>query len=142
MSARLNSIGSTIAPLITAALFITLSLSASPGHSQAWPVSPKIAAPSWMLIDATTGQTLASSNPESRFSPASMAKMMTAYLTFTALRDRKIRLDQNVPSPAEAEVPQGSRMFLLPGKNVMVSELLQGMITLGAHDAAIALAKA
>ncbi|MFM8677533.1 MAG: D-alanyl-D-alanine carboxypeptidase family protein, partial [Burkholderiaceae bacterium] len=134
--------GSRIAPLIAAALFITLGLSASPGYSQAWPTAPKIAAPSWMLIDATTGQTLASSNPESRFSPASMAKMMTAYLTFTALRDRKIRLDQNVASPTEAEVPQGSRIFLLPGKNVMVSELLQGMITLGAHDAAIALAKA
>ena len=142
MPARLNPMGSRIAPLVAAALCITLGLSASPGHSQAWPTAPKIAAPSWMLIDATTGQTLASSNPESRFSPASMAKMMTAYLTFTALRDRKIRLDQNVASPAEAEVPQGSRMFLLPGKNVMVSELLQGMITLGAHDAAIALSKA
>jgi D-alanyl-D-alanine carboxypeptidase (penicillin-binding protein 5/6) len=89
--------GSRFAPLIGAAIFITLGLSAAPGHSQAWPTAPKIAAPSWMLIDATTGQTLASSNPDSRFSPASMAKMMTAYLTFTALRDRKIRLDQNVP---------------------------------------------
>jgi len=93
-------------------------------------------------MDATTGQILASSNADSRISPASLSKMMTAYLTFTALRERKIRLDQSVASPTEAEVPQGSRMFLLPGKNVSVSELMQGLITLGAHDAAIALAKA
>ncbi|MEY3621892.1 MAG: hypothetical protein RL132_974, partial [Pseudomonadota bacterium] len=67
---------------------------------------------------------------------------MTAYLTFSALRERRIRFDQTVASPPEAEIPQGARMFLLPGKSVSISELLQGMITLGAHDAAIALANA
>ena len=117
-------------------------MSCSSAFAQSWPVTPKIAAPNWMLMDATTGQILASSNADSRISPASLSKMMTAYLTFTALRERKIRLDQSVASPTEAEVPQGSRMFLLPGKNVSVSELMQGLITLGAHDAAIALAKA
>lgn len=119
-----------------------LLMSCSSAFAQSWPVTPKIAAPNWMLMDATTGQILASSNADSRISPASLSKMMTAYLTFTALRERKIRLDQSVASPTEAEVPQGSRMFLLPGKNVSVSELMQGLITLGAHDAAIALAKA
>lgn len=124
-------------------LAVGTSAIAAPGAMPAaWPTPPKIAAPNWMLMDATTGQILASSNPDVPIAPASLTKLMTTYLTFSALRERKLRLDQNVASPAEAEIPQGARMFLLPGKNVSVNELLQGMITLGAHDAAIALAKA
>lgn len=106
-----------------------------------WPSAPKIAAASWLLIDATTGQTLASNNAQSPITPASLTKLMTAYLTFSALRERRIRLDQNVAAPPESEVPQGARMFLQPGKNVSVAELVQGLITLNAHDAAVALAK-
>lgn len=111
-------------------------------HAQVWPVPPKIAAPSWMLIDASTGQTLAMANADKPIAPASLTKLMTAYLTFAALRERRIRLDQTVPGPAENEVPQGARMFLQPGKNISINELVQGLITLNAHDAAIALAKA
>ncbi|MFZ9345771.1 MAG: D-alanyl-D-alanine carboxypeptidase family protein [Burkholderiaceae bacterium] len=113
----------------------------TPPSSQ-WPSPPKLAAPSWMLVDATTGQILAASNADRVIAPASLTKLMTAYLTFSGLRERKIRLDQSVASPAEAEIPQGARMFLLPGKNVSINELVQGLLTLGAHDAAIALAKA
>lgn len=109
--------------------------------TQGWPSPPKIAATSWMLLDATTGQTLASNNADQPIAPASLTKLMTAYLTFSALRERKIRLDQNVAAPPESEVPQGARMFLQPGKNVSAAELVQGLITLNAHDAAIALAK-
>lgn len=109
--------------------------------AQGWPAPPKIAATSWMLVDVTTGQTLAGSNANQPIAPASLTKLMTAYLTFSALRERKIRLDQNVAAPPESEVPQGARMFLQPGKNVSVAELVQGLITLNAHDAAIALAK-
>lgn len=109
--------------------------------AQGWPQPPKIAAASWILVDASTGQTLASSNADKKIAPASLTKLMTAYLTFSALRERKIRLEQSVASPAEAEIPQGARMFLLPGKNVLVSELLAGLTTLNAHDAAVALAK-
>ncbi len=113
----------------------------APPSSQ-WPSPPKLAARSWILVDATTGQILAASNADRVIAPASLTKLMTAYLTFSALRERKIRLDQSVASPAEAEIPQGARMFLLPGKNVSINELVQGLLTLGAHDAAIALAKA
>lgn len=116
--------------------------SASGWAQQQWPSPPKIAAPNWMLMDATTGQTLAMANADRSIAPASLTKLMTAYLTFSALRERRIRLDQSVASPTEAEIPQGARMFLLPGKNVSINELMQGLITLGAHDAAIALANA
>ena len=124
-------------PLLIALTLMAPAAAAPPAPTAAWPTPPKIAAPNWMLMDATTGQILAASNPDVPIAPASLTKLMTTYLTFSALRERKIRLDQSVASPAEAEIPQGARMFLLPGKNVSVNELLQGMITLGAHDAAI-----
>jgi D-alanyl-D-alanine carboxypeptidase (penicillin-binding protein 5/6) len=117
-------------------------LSSTHAWAQSWPEPPKIDATSWVLVDATTGQTLASQNTSKAISPASLTKLMTAYLTFSALRERRIRLDQTVVGPPEAEIPQGPRMFLTPGKNVSVTELLQGLTILNAHDAAIALAKA
>lgn len=108
----------------------------------AWPQPPKIAASSWILLDATTGQTLAFSNADASIDPASLTKLMTAYLTFTALRERRLRFEQGVPSPAENEIPPGSRMFLTANAQASVSELLQGLIVVGANDAAIALANA
>lgn len=123
-------------------VFSVVCATASAAQPGGWPNPPSIGASSWMLMDATTGQTLAASNASAPIAPASLTKLMTTYLTFSALRERRIRLDQNVSSPAEAEIPQGARMFLLPGKDVSVNALVQGMVTLGAHDAAIALAKA
>lgn len=135
----------SIRHVLSALLLIVVGLSSASAQTQVpvqnWPAPPKIAATSWILIDATTGQTLASSNADQRIAPASLTKLMTAYLTFSALRERKIRLDQNVAAPLESEVPQGARMFLQPGKSVSAAELVQGLITLNAHDAAIALAK-
>jgi serine-type D-Ala-D-Ala carboxypeptidase (penicillin-binding protein 5/6) len=128
--------------LLAAGLMLMLIRPATVSAQDFWPAPPKIAAPTWVLVDATTGQTLASQNPDKIIRPASLTKLMTAYLTFSALRERKIRLEQNVASPTEAEIPQGSRMFLLPGQNVSVSDLLSGLAVLSAHDAAIALAKA
>lgn len=130
--------------LLALALFLTavITNNALAAETATWPAPPKIAAPSWMLVDVTTGQTLAMNNAKKPIAPASLTKLMTAYLTFSALRERRIRLEQTVSAPPEAEIPQGSRMFLLPGKSVSINELVQGLITLNAHDAAIALAKA
>jgi len=125
-------------------LFFAICISL-PLHLRAqgsWPEPPRLAAAAWVLVDATTGQTLAAENPQREIHPASLTKLMTAYLTFSALRERKIRLEQTVASPQEAEIPQGSRMFLQPDKDASVSDLLSGLAILGAHDAAIALAKA
>jgi serine-type D-Ala-D-Ala carboxypeptidase (penicillin-binding protein 5/6) len=108
----------------------------------AWPEPPRIAAPSWILADATTGQTLASANADAPIDPASLTKLMVVYLSFTALRERRLRLEQGVPSPAESEIPPGSRMFLTTSNEATVSELLRGLIVVGANDAAIALSKA
>lgn len=115
---------------------------AQAAHAAAWPQPPKIAASNWILTDATTGQTLAAANADAAINPASLTKLMVIYLAFTALRERKLRLEQGVPSPAEGDIPPGSRMFLTANTDASVAELLQGLIIVGANDAAVAIAKA
>ncbi len=121
---------------------LAICLIAQPVHAAVWPAPPKIAAASWILADATTGQTLASFNADAPADPGSLTKLMTAYLTFTALRERRLRFEQGIASPPESEIPTGSRMFLTAGSQATVAELVQGLVVVGANDAAIALAKA
>ena len=96
-----------------------------------------------MLVDATSNQTLASANADSRVEPASLTKLMTTYLVFAALRDKKISMDQTVlPSEAVRRVgTDESRMFIEANKPVSVHDLVHGMITQSGNDAAIALAE-
>jgi len=122
--------------------FIALSFVFTTVAQAAWPTPPQIAASHWLLADATTGQTLAARDADKQFAPGSLTQLMTGYLTFSALRERRIRLDQNISAPTESEVPPGARMFLTPGQSVSASILLQGLLTIGANDSAVALAKA
>lgn len=70
-------------------------------QAQTLPQAPTIAAKSWLLLDYSTGQALASYNPDDRVEPASLTKLMTAYLAFNAIKERKLALDQRPPvSPA------------------------------------------
>jgi len=105
------------------------------------PSAPVLAAKSWLLMDANSGQILASHNPNERIEPASLTKMMTAYLTFAALRDGRLKMDQMLPVSVHAWRAEGSRMFLLPNTRVSVSNLLHGMIVQSGNDAAITLAE-
>jgi len=104
---------------------------------------PAVNARSWVLIDATTAQVLASSNADERVEPASLTKLMTAYLTFEALQTKKISMSQVfVPSEAVRRVGKDeSRMFLEANKPVTVQDLVYGMIIQSGNDAAIALAE-
>lgn len=109
--------------------------------SNFWPLPSQVSADSWLLIDLSTGQTLASLNENQPMHPGGLTALMTSYLTFSALRDRLIRLEQIIPSPPESEIPPGPRIFLgVQGANV--KELLEGVMVLGAHDAGLALARA
>ena len=65
-------------------------VSLSPAHAQQLPVPPQLAAKSWLLIESASGQVLASQVPDERLEPASLTKLMTAYLTFSALRQGKL----------------------------------------------------
>ena len=106
------------------------------------PAAPAIAARAYLLLDFNSGQTLAARNPQERVEPASLTKLMTAYLTFAALDQKRIRPDQVVPVSEHAWRTEGSRMFIEPRKPVTVEELIHGMIVQSGNDACIALAEA
>ncbi len=111
-------------------------------HAQLVPTAPTLAAKSWLLLDVASNQTLAEYNPDQRVEPASLTKLMTAYVAFSAIRQKTIALDQVVPVSTNAWKAPGSRMFIEPNKPVTVDELLRGMIVQSGNDACIALAEA
>ncbi|MEK9721444.1 MAG: serine hydrolase, partial [Quisquiliibacterium sp.] len=94
----------------------------------AQPTPPAIAARSWLLLDVTSGQVLASNQPDLKIEPASLTKLMTAYLAFTALREKRLTLEQRPPVSKAAWKAIGSRMFVDPAQPATVDELLHGMI--------------
>jgi D-alanyl-D-alanine carboxypeptidase (penicillin-binding protein 5/6) len=103
---------------------------------------PAIAAKSYLLVDVLSGQTLVAQNADEPREPASLTKLMTAYLVFGALRDKQLVPSQMVTVSQKAWRAEGSRMFIDPKKAVSVDELLHGEIVQSGNDAAIALAEA
>lgn len=103
---------------------------------------PPVAASSWLLIDLTARQTLAEHNAGERREPASLTKLMTAYLAFSALKQKQITLEQSVKVSERAWKAEGSRMFIEPNRPVTVDELLRGMIVQSGNDASVAIAEA
>ena len=101
-----------------------------------------IATDTYILTDFQSGQTLVSQNSSKRVEPASLTKMMTAQIVFSALRQKRITLKQIVPVSEKAWRARGSRMFIEPGKPVTVEELVNGLIVQSGNDASIALAEA
>ncbi len=101
-----------------------------------------IAAKAYMLSDFQTGQALVSQNAHERIEPASLTKLMTAYVVFSALKHNRIGINQAVPVSETAWKMIGSRMFIEPNKQVTVDELIRGMIVQSGNDACIALAEA
>jgi len=106
------------------------------------PTPPDIAARSYMLVDVTADdQVLAQKDIDMEVEPASLTKMMTAYLVFDALRAKKITLDQKLPVSERAWKTPGSRMFIDPKMQVPVDDLLKGLLVQSGNDAAKALAE-
>jgi len=105
------------------------------------PKAPSIAAKSFIMIDYNTGKVLAEKNSKTRVSPASITKVMTAYIVFNELRAGNIKLDDLVTISKKAWKTQGSRMFVEVNKKVSVEDLLQGMIIQSGNDASVALAE-
>jgi D-alanyl-D-alanine carboxypeptidase (penicillin-binding protein 5/6) len=92
-------------------------------------------------MDLTTGQLLAASAPDMRVEPASLTKLMTAYLAFNAIQDKKLALDTRPPVSTYAYKAIGSRMFVDPASPATIDELLHGLIIQSGNDAAIILAE-
>lgn len=124
-----------------AALCAGLSL---PSFAQTAPQPPEIAARSYLLVDMTANQVLAERNADAPAEPASLTKLMTAYLTFVALRDGKLTLETRLPVSLRAWAERkggGSLMFIDPKMTPTVDELLRGTIIVSGNDSSVALAE-
>ena len=106
------------------------------------PQPPAVIGRSWMVGDLSSGQLLAAHKADERIEPASLTKLMTAYVVFGALRDKTISLGQQVKVSVRAWKAPGSRMFIDPRRPVTVDELIRGMEVQSGNDACIALAEA
>jgi D-alanyl-D-alanine carboxypeptidase (penicillin-binding protein 5/6) len=114
-----------------------------PAGAQA-PQPPEIAARGYLLVDMTANQMLAERNADAPVDPASLTKLMTAYLTFVALRDKKLTLEQRLPVSLRAWAERkggGSLMFIDTTMTPTVDELLKGTIAVSGNDSSVALAE-
>ncbi|MDE2047803.1 MAG: D-alanyl-D-alanine carboxypeptidase [Betaproteobacteria bacterium] len=105
------------------------------------PSPPDVAAKAWVLYDMTSHQVLASKDMDAPVEPASLTKLMTAYLVFDALKTKRINGDEMITPSVLAWKQEGSRMFIEPRKPVSVNDLLKGMIAQSGNDATVALAE-
>jgi len=103
--------------------------------------APPIAARSFVLFDVGSNQILAGLASSDRFEPASLTKLMTAYLVFDALKNKKLTLTQTLPVSERAWKAEGSRMFIDPKQTPAVESLIRGMIVQSGNDASVALAE-
>jgi D-alanyl-D-alanine carboxypeptidase len=113
-------------------------IAASAAHLDAAPGGPVYEA---IVIDAETGQVLRQLNPDAVTYPASLTKMMTLYLTFEAINQGRLRIDQYVQVSAMATAHAPSKLGFEPGEWVMVRDLILGVVTKSANDAAAVLAE-
>ncbi len=119
---------------------VLLAFGASVAQAQ-MPQAPEIAAKAYLLLDVTANQVLAAKDPDTTIEPASLTKLMTAYLVFEALKTRKLDLKQALAVSERAWKMPGSRMFIDPKMKVPVEDLIKGMIVQSGNDATMALAE-
>lgn len=104
--------------------------------------APALPVNAWLTLDVNSGQIIAAQNPDEKVEPASLTKLMAAYLVFDALENNRLSLDQTVHVSENAWKTEGSRMFIKPNTQVSVDDLLKGMIVQSGNDATVALAEA
>ena len=144
-SSRCNVVPAALALVVTLCTALPAgAVSALAAPAAAAPplaTAPVIQAGSWLLVDFASGQALAESNADRRVEPASLTKLMTAYVVFNALRDGRLKLNEQVLISEHAWRAQGSRTFVQVGTRVPVEVLVKGMIVQSGNDATIALAE-
>jgi len=128
-------------PIAVAMLFLALVLSQAVPAASPVPRPPSVAGEGHILMAARTGRILAEGNPDARLKPASLTKIMTAYVVYHALEDGRIALDDEVVVSEAAWRTGGSRMFLEVGSRVLVDQLLDGMVIQSGNDASLTLAE-
>ena len=125
-------------PLRLAALILALAVLATvlPTAARAQIGSDRYSS---IVVDAATGRVLEAANPDAPRHPASLAKLMTLYMTFEALRDRRISAGELVPVSAHAASMEPSKLGIVPGTRLTVEDAILGLVTKSANDAAAAL---
>lgn len=129
----LRSAASRLAVLVSSCLAVVV---ASPQAANAQVGSARYSS---IIVDAATGDVLEAANPDAPRYPASLTKMMTLYMAFEALRDRRIQLGTLVPVSAHAASMEPSKLGLMPGTRLTVDQAILGLVTKSANDAAAAL---
>jgi D-alanyl-D-alanine carboxypeptidase (penicillin-binding protein 5/6) len=114
---------------------------AAPSPASLIPAPPSINAGGYVLLDYNTGAVLAENNARTRMEPASLTKLMSAYLVFNELQHGSLKQDQLITISENAWRAQGSRMFIEVNKQVAVDDLVKGMIVQSGNDATVALAE-
>jgi len=137
MHRLIRAIGAT-----TTALLLVLSQALWVVAQAQVPQPPEVAARSYLVLDVTANQILAAKDIDSPVEPASLTKLMSAYVVFDALKSQKIDLQQTVGVSERAWKMPGSRMFIDPKMQVPVEDLVKGMIIQSGNDATVALAEA
>jgi serine-type D-Ala-D-Ala carboxypeptidase (penicillin-binding protein 5/6) len=140
---RQTSINSFATSCLLALLLVgSLTFSAAQAQAPMTVNAPQVAARSWLLFDVASNQMLAANEPDQKLEPASLTKLMTAYISFSAIKEKRLTLDQR-PAVSEAAYKAiGSRMFVDPALPATVDQLLHGMIIQSGNDAAIIMAEA
>ncbi|HXZ92547.1 MAG TPA: D-alanyl-D-alanine carboxypeptidase family protein [Burkholderiales bacterium] len=126
--------------MLRTCIALLFAFTATFAHAAA-PQPPVVDGHAWLIADLSSNQILASDKADVRFEPASLTKLMTAYLVFRALREKQIALEQPVQVSERAWKAPGSRMFIQPGMSVTVGQLIQGMEVDSGNDACMALAE-
>jgi D-alanyl-D-alanine carboxypeptidase (penicillin-binding protein 5/6) len=115
-------------------------LAAATARPESFAPVPPIAAKTWLLLDLQSQQIITERGAQERIEPASLTKLMTAYVVFEALRQKELTLGRELHVTSQAWKMPGSRMFLEPDTLVPVEQLLRGMIVVSANDATMTLA--
>ncbi|MDO6388297.1 MULTISPECIES: D-alanyl-D-alanine carboxypeptidase family protein [Uliginosibacterium] len=123
-------------------LLLAASLSLPLASFAALPQPPEVAARSYAIYDMQSGQMLGGNQADMRIEPASLTKLMTAYLSFKAVKEGRLKLDQLLTPSIKAWKQEGSRMFVDIKVPVSVDDLLKGMIVQSGNDACVVLAEA
>ena len=121
--------------------FIIIIMLGNLAYGSPIPPAPNINAKAYVLMDFDSGMILASSNKDLTLPPASITKMMTAYIAFTELKEKNISLNEDVLVSKKAWKTGGSKMFIEVGKQIKFKDILQGVITVSGNDASVALAE-
>ncbi|MDA7749133.1 D-alanyl-D-alanine carboxypeptidase [Litoricola sp.] len=111
------------------------------GNGPPIPAAPKLQASGYLLVDATNGEILVEHNAEEPLPPASLTKMMTAYIAEREITDGRMSFDDQVPVSVKAWKTGGSRMFIREGTEVRLEDLLRGIIIQSGNDASVAVAE-